>query len=308
MAYLCCGICGSVEAPLGDDVQGPGENTEGSIEMATRIFIIFSMLLLACGELACAGEQITLTVGGTGSGLGVMRLLGQSYSTLHPEVAITVLPSLGSSGGIRALKAGAIDLAISSRLLEKNEKSGVKGYLLGMSPFVFVVHPETQVQDVTINQLADIYNGTITTWPDGVQVRRVLRPVADTDWQLMRNISPELAKAMDIAQNTKGLFLAVTDTDTLSYLERVHGSIGPSTLAMILAEKRNVNILSLDGIKPGVIHSGKRYPLEKPYIILVEDPVSQAVGDFIDFILSDQGRIMLAKVGITASGGQVNVQ
>jgi len=290
------------------NVSGHGANKKGSAEMRTRFCIIFSMLTLVLGGLAYAAEPSTLTVGGTGSGLGFMRLLGQSYTTLHPEVSFAVLPSLGSAGGIRALKAGAIDAAISSRFLHENEKNGVKGYLLGMSPLVFAVHPETEVKDLTFNQLANIYGGTITTWRDGVQVRRILRPAAETDWQLMRKISPEMVKAMEIAQDTKGLFLAVTDTDALSYLERVHGSFGPTTLAMILAEKRNVKILSLNGIQPEVITSGQRYPLEKPYIILVRDDSSETVRDFIDFILSDRGRSILAKVGITASGGQGHEQ
>jgi len=271
--------------------------------MGLRSFFVSLILIFVMAGVSCATNSTVLTVGGTGSGLGVMRLLGQNYNSFHPEVSVNVLPSLGSAGGIRALKDGAIDLAISSRLLHEKEKAGIIGYLLGRSPFVFVVHPATQVDDVTENQLAGIYSGNITTWQDGVQIRRIIRPVADTDWQIMRTISPEVAEALDGAQETSGLFLAVTDSDVLSYIERVHGSFGAATLAMILAEKRRVKILSFDGIQPGTAVSGTQYPLEKQFIILMRDNTSANVRDFIDFIFSDRGKSILAQVGITAARG-----
>lgn len=271
--------------------------------MGLRSFFISFIMIFAMAGVSWAAEPTVLTVGGTGSGLGVMRLLGQSYNSFHPEVSLHILPSLGSAGGIRALRDGAIDLAISSRLLHEKEKAGITGYLLGMSPFVFVVHPATKVDDITKNQLGDIYDGSIASWQDGVQIRRILRPAADTDWQIMRTISPEVAKALDIAQETNGLFLAVTDSDALSYIERVHGSFGPSTLAMILAEKRSVKVLSFNGIQPGKVVPGKQYPMEKQFYILIRDNASAVVRDFIDFIFSDQGKSVLAKVGITAARG-----
>jgi phosphate transport system substrate-binding protein len=262
------------------------------------IFIIMSLPMLICSGMVLA-EPTTLMVGGTGSGLEFMRLLGRSYSALRPEVTVAVLPSLGTAGGIRAAKTGAIDLAVASRPLKEEEKVGLKGYFLGETPFVFAVHSQTQVEDVTLAQVVNIYNGAIRTWRDGNHIRRILRPHNDSDWQLMSNISEELAKALEIAQETEGLFLAVTDTDAVSYLERVRGSFGPSTLSMILAEKRNVKILSFNGIQPGVSDPSKeKYPLVKPYRLLARADASASVNAFIDFILSDQGRQILAEAGI----------
>lgn len=267
--------------------------------MRTPIAIVISFITLILSSLALGSEPKMLTVGGTGSGLGFMRLLGENYSALHPDVTVKVLPSLGTAGGIRAVKTGAIDLAIASRPLQEMEKEGLKGYFLGESPFVFAVHPATEVTDVTLAQVVNIYNGSIPAWPDGNRIRRILRPESDSDWRLMSSISPELAKALEIAQETEGLFLAATDTDTVSYLERIRGSFGPSTLAMILAEKRNVKILTFNGIQPGVAEPGKeKYPLVKPFYLLARTDASAPVEGFVDFIRSDQGRQILAQVGI----------
>lgn len=57
----------------------------------------------------------TLRIGETGAALGGMEILGQAFEKQHPGTSVEVLPSLGSSGGIKALLAGAVDLSAGSR-------------------------------------------------------------------------------------------------------------------------------------------------------------------------------------------------
>ncbi len=267
--------------------------------MRTTIAFVISLLTITWCGMTFGSERQTLTVGGTGSGMGFMRILGRSYSALHPEITVEVLPSLGTGGGVRGLKAGAIDLAIASRQLTENEKLGVKEYNLGESPFVFAVHPATQIDDVTLKQVINIYNGTISTWRDGSRIRRILRPPQDSDWQLLNSLAPDLTKALEIAQKSEGLYLAVTDTDAIAYLERIRGSFGPSTLTMILAEERKVKILSFNGRLPEINGLGQdAYPLTKSYLLLVRGEASPAVSRFVDYIRSKQGQDILGRVGI----------
>lgn len=63
-----------------------------------------------------------LRIGGSGAALGTMRLLADAFSVKNPEVRITVAPSLGSGGGIKALAGGAIDLAVTSRPMDESER------------------------------------------------------------------------------------------------------------------------------------------------------------------------------------------
>ena len=73
--------------------------------------------LLSLG-LASAGQAETLKIGGTGGDLGTMRLLGKAFAERNPGVTVTVLPSLGSGGGIKAVLAGAIDIGLSAPAVE----------------------------------------------------------------------------------------------------------------------------------------------------------------------------------------------
>ena len=262
-----------------------------------------AMLFCLSVGSAWAEEPTTLIAGGTGSGLGILRVLGQHYSALHPQVTVTVLPSLGSAGGIRALQAGAVDLAISSRSLKEQEKQGFQELPIGSSPLIFAVHPDTPINDITYAMAAGIYSGAMTTWRDGSQIRRILRPESDADWLLMQKVSDEMAKALDIAQKTQGLHLAVTDTDAIASLEQIAGSFGPTTLAMVLAEKRKVRMLSLAGRQPADLGADPGYPMRKNFRLLIRNDARPETLAFFAFVASPDGKKILSELGIVPAEG-----
>ena len=59
----------------------------------------------------------TLTIGGTGSATELLRQVGAKF-TAASEVKVDVIPSLGSTGAIRALADGKLDIAVSARPLK----------------------------------------------------------------------------------------------------------------------------------------------------------------------------------------------
>src|SRR4051794_12481026 len=64
-----------------------------------------------------AEQSKPLRIGGTGMALATMRQIGQALTATYPAATVRVLPSLGTGGGLAAVAAGAIDLAVSARAL-----------------------------------------------------------------------------------------------------------------------------------------------------------------------------------------------
>jgi phosphate transport system substrate-binding protein len=82
-------------------------------------------------------QGANLRVGGTGTTLGTMRLLGAAFEKANATVSVTVLSSLGSTGGIRAAIAGAIDIGVSARPLAEAERGQGAGAIeYGRTPLV----------------------------------------------------------------------------------------------------------------------------------------------------------------------------
>lgn len=252
--------------------------------------------LLGAPVVAWAQE---FRIGGTGSALGSMRLLAQAYAKQQPGVSFVVLPNMGSSGGIKAVLAGAAHLAVSSRPLNDAEvKAGAVAVEYGKTPLVFVVPSATPVSALTTQNLVDIYSGRLQHWPDGSRVRLVLRPVSDGDNERLSAISPAMRQAKLAAEQRKGMIFAINAQDTADTIEKTPGAFGPSTLALLISERRALKALPLDGVVPDAqnLASG-RYRLSQSQFVVTGPQSPPAARAFVGFLKSATGRQILEANG-----------
>lgn len=258
-------------------------------------------LLLACALLLSgAAQALTLTAGGTGSALESLRQLGQAFAKKEPGFELTVLPSLGTGGAIKGLAARSLDLGASSRPLKDSEKAlGLQALVSGRTPLVLATSHASEGA-VSTRQLEDIYAGKLQRWTDGSAIRLVLRPVTETDNQVLATQSPALAAAIGAAALREGLVTAITDQDAVDALQKLPGSLGTSTLALLLSESRPLHVLSLNGVQPWL--KGKvnpAYPMHKPLYLVLRDDAPPLTRRFVAFIQGAEGRAILEKVGYT---------
>lgn len=262
------------------------------------ICICFGLSLAALPAMA-ADAPVEIALGGTGAALGAMKLLADAYTATAPHVRVRAVPSLGSGGGIKALAAGVIQVAVTSRPLTVDERAkGLVERELIRTPLVFAVHQKAPVTQVTLAELAEIYAGTRGNWKDGTKMRPILRPVTDIDTEVLSAMSPALRQAVKAAHQHPGKNVAVTDTDTADELERVPGAVGTSTLLLITSEKRALKALDVDGVAATVanMRSG-RYPHQKSIYVIVSGNSGAAAKAFVAFVASPAAAPLIAEVG-----------
>jgi phosphate transport system substrate-binding protein len=254
-------------------------------------------LLLARSGAAEAVE--VMKIGGTGAALGSMLLLADEFSRSNPDIKINTLANLGSAGSVKAVSSGAIDLAVTSRALTLSEsKLGVSQLEYARTPFVFAVSAKSAVSAITRQELADIYAGKMTKWPDGKAIRVVLRPPSDIDSAMVKGFTAALGQGLPAAEKRPGVRFAVTDQDAASDLERIPGAIGPSSLALILSEGRALRALKLDGVDPTPANAAtKAYPLYKQLFFVTGATRTAAAGRFVAYVRSPAGRKILEDHG-----------
>jgi phosphate transport system substrate-binding protein len=254
-----------------------------------------SALLLFAG--ACAAE--TLKVGGTGAALGTMRPLGEEFRKTHPHLEVEVLPSLGSTGGIRAVLAGAIAVAVSSRPLKLDElAAGARQKQIGVTPFVFAVAAGSKVAALSSTELVEIYAGAKTRWPDGSPLRLVLRPQSGAESELLYGMSPEMKAAHLLAETRPGLLTTATDQENADALEKIPGAMGVMTFAQLVSEKRSLHALQIDGVAPSpeALRQG-RYRVSVPLYLVTSARSSSLARAFVDFARSGAGAAVLGRNG-----------
>jgi phosphate transport system substrate-binding protein len=258
---------------------------------------IVTALLLALSGAGASAEE--MKIGGTGASLGTMGLLADRFGQNNPDIKIITVPNLGSAGGIKAVDKGAIELALTSRPLNASEGAlGVSQLEYARTPFVFAVATKSAVRAITREELADIYAGKTVKWPDGSAIRVVLRPPSDIDTAMVRGVSAGVGQGLSVAEKRPGVQFSVTDQDAAGDLERIPGAIGPSSLALILSERRSLRALKLDGVEPTPANAASNaYPLYKRLFFVTGAKRPPAVERFIAYVQSAEGRKILTDNG-----------
>lgn len=265
--------------------------------MKRYLSVIFYLLIFAVSRPLFAD---VLVVGGSGTDLGTFKLLGEAFSKKHPATSVKVLPSMGSSGGLKALKHNKIDLALTSRALkEKEKRPSIVYQQYASTPMVFVVANDSLQHNISRQQVLDFYTGKLKQWPDGSAVRPILRPTTDSDTKLLVNKLIECEKCFYKAYQRRGVPIALTDQDAAQMIATVPGAVGTSTLALILSEKKSLKALRLDGVKASAeTLSSQKYPMFKDlFLVYNRQNKTETLDTFLTFLSSDKARSILLNTG-----------
>lgn len=242
----------------------------------------------------CAAGEV-VRVGGTGSGSGALLALARAYERQHPNQSIQVLPSIGSTGGIRAVADRKLDLGCISRAMTKEEQTfGLDEQILASTAFVFATAADTTAGSLTLKEVEDIYACRRTTWRDGQPIRLVLRPRSDTAHAYLSGFTPGMKASLDLAHALPGVCVGITDQESLTQLERMPGSFGTAVLGLIVAERRQVRALAVDGIPP----TSPDYPFFLTLrLVFRPRECSAAARAFLAFAQSKEGRQIITQAG-----------
>ncbi len=116
-----------------------------------------------------SGLSGTVTVGGSSSVAPVMEKLAEAYMELNPDVTVTVETS-DSTTGVTSTIEGIFDIGMASRDLKDSESSqGVSATTIALDGIAVIVNNDNTVDDLTTEQVMQIYTGEITTWEEVVE-------------------------------------------------------------------------------------------------------------------------------------------
>lgn len=266
-------------------------------------FILINLLFLAGPPEIIAAD--TIRINGSGTCLEMITPLMETYGRNNRKVSFRMGKPLGSSGAIKALLAGAIDIAIVSRPLKPAEiAQGGKLRDYGKTPLAIVTERNVSLKTISTKELEDIYAGKTQKWPNGETVRVILRPNEDADTKILKALSPGMVEAITRAQQRRGIMIAVTDPESNEAVSRTPGGIGASGLPGIIVGKLPLKVIALNGVKPSRENlANKTYPLSKDVSFVSTDKIPDAAAKFLEFIYSNKGRSIAEKTGVWITAG-----
>jgi phosphate transport system substrate-binding protein len=268
------------------------------------LLALFLGLLSASGPVGSCLAADTVRINGSGNALDLLKPMVRAYLKTNRDVDVAMEKPLGSSGAIKALLAGALDLVVSSRDLKPEESAqGARLKEYGRTPFVIITEKRVPKQNVTTLELEGIYAGRITQWQNGESVRLVLRPREDIDTHILGGLSPGMHSSLDAAQSRPGMVIAVTDPEAYATVAKTPGGLGATGLVSIIVEKLPLNILSLNGVRPTPKNlANGTYPMYKQISFVTTSRTTPAALKFLNFACSPQGRKIAGNAGILLTG------
>ena len=113
-----------------------------------------------------SGLEGTITLAGSTSVSPVMEVLADEYKALNSGVTIEIQQT-GSGAGIQSTIEGVCDIGMASRELEDEEAAeGLTSQAIALDGIAVIVNSENSVDNLTTEQIRQIFTGEITNWAD----------------------------------------------------------------------------------------------------------------------------------------------
>jgi phosphate transport system substrate-binding protein len=262
--------------------------------------LVAAILSLALLTLTGCSKTVSGTVATDGSTSmeKVIGSLSEAFMDKNRSITVTYNPT-GSGSGITAVAEKQCDIGLASRALKDAEKEkGLTETVLAYDGIAVVVNPENTVSELTMQQIADIYTGTITNWSE----------LGGSDAQIV-------VIGREAGSGTRDGFESVTGTsekcayrqeltstgDVIATVGQNPDAIGYASLASV---SDTVKAVKVDGVVPSedTVKNGT-YALQRPFMLITRtgEKLSDAAQSFLDYALSADAASIIAKAGAVAA-------
>ena len=106
-----------------------------------------------------------VATGGSTSMKNVIAALTEGFAEVEPGVTVSYDPT-GSGAGITGATDKTLDIGLSSRALKDDEKADVDGTTIALDGIAIIVNNASKVEDLTVDQLKQMFTGEITNWSE----------------------------------------------------------------------------------------------------------------------------------------------
>jgi len=110
------------------------------------------------------GATGKVVVAGSTSVSPIMEQLSEEYKTINTGVTIEIQTS-DSTSGMKAVTEGTCDIGMASRELKDSETS-LNATAIALDGIAIIVNNDSTIENLTTQQVCDIYTGTITSWSE----------------------------------------------------------------------------------------------------------------------------------------------
>lgn len=268
--------------------------------MATRFFPLLKILLIVSLLAPIQLYADALKVAGSTSVYPMIRNIAAAYMAEYPDDQIRI-QAWDSGVGIQALLDGRVDVAASSRYLRDDELSLAMKMGIHLVPFqiahdciIPVVNRSNPVENLSIDQLRDIYTGKATNWSafggDDLSIHAISREPTSGTYDVWNS------KIYQYSPPGQHVAMLPSNYDVMAAVSNNRSAIGYIALGYLNAY---VKPLSINGTY-GSTHMAKsgKYHLSRPLFLFTRGWPKNEAMNFINYVISpDKGQKIVNQTG-----------
>jgi phosphate transport system substrate-binding protein len=238
-----------------------------------------------------------LTVAGSTTVLPINQECARLLMNANPDLRISVSGG-GSGHGVKSVGAGEIDIGAASRDVKSSELEQYPDLIsvaVGKDSVAIVVHRSNTINELTLEQAAQIFSGEITNWEDVGGANAAIRVLTREEGSgtretfekyVMTPFNKEVAGKASV-KGSNGEVRATVSSDARSM-----GYLSPGYV------DNTMNAITVGGIEATVANvlSGD-YPIQRSLYLITKGEPSTLEQAFIDFVLSPEGQEVVEDMG-----------
>jgi len=280
------------------------------------IFLFLAFVLTSCGptssaETASDSQAKYIENKGSDTIVNLALAWAERYQGEHTDVRISVTGG-GSGTGIASLINKTVDIANASRQIKSEELDEAKAngvdpveHIIARDAIAVIVNPENPVNELTLQQISDIYSGKLNNWSEvGGEDRPIVRLSRETNSGTHVYFLETVLRLG--SKEDKTLF----STDTL---------LLPSSEGIIAEVRQNPNAIGYDGlgyvpkdlkmiaiakeaggayVLPSIATvNDKSYAIARDLYMYTNGEATGVVKEYLDWILSPEAQQIVADLG-----------
>ncbi|MPW26005.1 phosphate ABC transporter substrate-binding protein PstS family protein [Alkalibaculum sp. M08DMB] len=232
--------------------------------------------------------------GGSTSTKNIMEATGEEFTAINPDV-IFEYNSTGSSDGVKGADEGTYAIGTASRQIKEEEKaSNLTEKVFAFDGIAVIVHPDNDIQDITIEQIAKVYKGEIVNWSE-----------------LGGEDAPIVVVSREDGSGTRGAFEEIIDFEEALTADATIGegngnvqstvagnanSIGYVSFTYIDSTVKALTVEGIEATTENVLNES--YKVSRPFVMVYhEENLNDATKAYIEFLMSSEGQKIVESEG-----------
>jgi phosphate transport system substrate-binding protein len=271
--------------------------------MFKKWLLVMAVITFATSAFA-AKDKNSIQIKGSDTMVNLGQAWAEKYMEKNPADFVAITGG-GSGTGLSSLISGTCDIAMSSRNIKEKEialaqKKGINPseIKVALDGLAVVVCPKNPVDKLTMDQLAGIFTGRITSWKEiGGKDEKIVILSREVNSGTHVYFKEHVLRKMDPNSNEEFAPGALMLSSSQAIADEVAGNpaaIGYYGMGYISPKQKPVAVAkdgALGFVTPSIenVLNGS-YPISRPLFLYTNGTPAGLTKKFIDFTLSKEGQ------------------